>query len=159
MIPLSKVLHKAKAGYSLCDVKINHLLFMDDLKMFAKNKKETDSLVSTVQLVSHDIGMQFGVQKCGVTVMKRAKLVTSEGIVLANGENIKAVDSKGYKYLGILELDKIKENEMKEVFRREYLRRVNLAMKSKLNGRNKIMAINIWAVLLMRYGAGIFKWN
>ena len=159
MIPLSKVLRKAKAGYSLGDVKINHLLFMDDLKMFAKNKKEIDSLVSTVQLVSQDIGMQFGVQKCGVTVMKRGKLVTSEGIVLANGENIKAVNSEGYKYLGILELDKIKENEMKELFRREYLRRVNLVMKSKLNGRNKIMAINIWAVSLMRYGAGILKWN
>ena len=56
--------------------------------MFAKNKKEIDSLVSTVQLVSQDIGMQFGVQKCGVTVMKCGKLVTSEGIVLANGENI-----------------------------------------------------------------------
>ena len=91
--------------------------------------------------------------------MKCGKLVTSEGIVLANGENIKAVNSEGYKYLGILELDKIKEYEMKEVFRREYLRRVNLVMKSKLNGRNKIMAINIWAVSLMRYGAGILKWN
>ena len=58
-------------------MKINHLSFKDDLKMFAKNKKEIDSLVSTVQLVSQDIGMQFGVQKCGVTVMKRGKLITS----------------------------------------------------------------------------------
>ena len=32
-------------------------------------------------------------------------------------------------------------------------------MKSKLKGRNKIMAINIWAVSLMKYGAGILKWN
>ena len=159
MIPLSKVLRKAKAGYCLGDVKINHLSFMDDLKMFAKNKKEIDSLVSTVQLVSQDIGMQFGVQKCGVTVMKRGKIVASEGIVVANGESIKSVDAEGYRYLGILELDKIKENEMKEVFRREYLRRVNLVMKSKLNGKNKIMAINTWAVSLMRYGAGILKWN
>ena len=38
MIPLSKVLRKSKAGYRLGEVKINHLLFMDDLKMFAKNK-------------------------------------------------------------------------------------------------------------------------
>ena len=65
-------------------MKINHLSFIDDLKMFAKNKKEIDSLVSTVQLVSQDIGMQFGVQKCGVIVMKRGKIVASEGIVLAN---------------------------------------------------------------------------
>ena len=57
MIPLSKVLRKAKAGYCLGDVKINHLLYMDDLQMFAKNKKEIDSPVSTLQLGSQDIGM------------------------------------------------------------------------------------------------------
>ena len=159
MIPLSKVLRKAKAGYRLGDVKISHLLFMDDLKMFAKNKNEIDSLVSTVQMISQDIGMQFGVKKCGVTVMKRGKLVESEDIELTNGESIKEVGVEGYKYLGILELDKIKEKEMKELFRKEYLRRVNLIMKSKLKGRNKILAANTWAVSLMRYGAGILRWT
>ena len=48
---------------------------------------------------------------------------------------------------------------MKELFRKEYLRRVNLIMKSKLNGRNKILAANTWAVSLMRYGAGILRWT
>ena len=32
-------------------------------------------------------------------------------------------------------------------------------MKGKLNGRDKIMAMNTWAVPLMRYGAGIVKWT
>ena len=32
-------------------------------------------------------------------------------------------------------------------------------MKSRLNGRNKIIAINTWTVSLMRYGAGIVKWT
>ena len=32
-------------------------------------------------------------------------------------------------------------------------------MKSKLNGRNKIMTLNTWAVSILRYGAGILKWN
>ena len=32
-------------------------------------------------------------------------------------------------------------------------------MRSKLNGRNKIMAVNIWEVSLMRYGAGILGFN
>ena len=114
MIPLSKVLCKAKAGYRLGDVKLNHLLFMDDLKMFAKN--EIGSLVSTVQVISQDIGMQFGIKKCGVTIMKRGTLVKSEDVRLTNGESIKEVGDEGYKYLGILELDKIKEKEMKELF-------------------------------------------
>ena len=46
---------------------------------------------------------------------------------------------------------------MKENFQREYMRRAKLIMKSKFNGRNKIMTINTWAVSLMRYGARIVK--
>ena len=48
----------------------------------------------------------------------------------------------GYKYLGILDYDRIKEQEMKDKFRNEYFRRVKLILKSKLNARNKIMALN-----------------
>ena len=48
---------------------------------------------------------------------------------------------------------------MKENFRREYLRRAKLIMKSRLNVRNKIKAINTWAVSLIRYGACIVKWT
>ena len=68
------VLRKCKAGYKLergRKTKINHLLFMDDLKLFAKDENEIDSLVRTANTLSEDIGMMFGVQKCGVVVMKR----------------------------------------------------------------------------------------
>ena len=34
-----------------------------------------------------------------------------------------------------------------------------MMLKSKLNGRKKIMALNTWAVSVLRYGAGILKWN
>ena len=44
---------------------------------------------------------------------------------------------------------------MKENFGREYLRRTKLIMKSRPSCRNNIIAINIWVVSLMRYGAGI----
>ena len=91
--------------------------------------------------------------------MKRGKVAPSEGIEIPDGERIKEVEKNGYKHLGILENNKIKESEMKENFLREYLRRKKLIMKSTLSGRNKIMAINTWAVSLMRYGAGIVKWT
>ena len=38
----------------LDDIKVNHLLFMDGLKFFAKNEKELHSLVSTVQVFSRN---------------------------------------------------------------------------------------------------------
>ena len=55
-------------------VKINNLFFMDDLKVYGKDKAQIESLVSTVQLISQDIGMEFGIKKCGVVVLKRGKL-------------------------------------------------------------------------------------
>ena len=48
---------------------------------------------------------------------------------------------------------------MKNNFRREYLSRTKLIMKSRLTRRNKIITINTWAVSLMRYGADILKWT
>ena len=53
---------------------------MDDLKLFAKNKDEIDSLVNTVRIFSEDIKIEFGLPKCGVLIMKRKKVVKSEGI-------------------------------------------------------------------------------
>ncbi|CAB4009493.1 Hypothetical predicted protein [Paramuricea clavata] len=119
MIPLSLILRKEKVGYEFRgkELKINHLLFMDDLKLFGKNKEQIDSLVKTVHIVSKDIGMEFGIKKCGIMlVMKRGKIVECNGIQLPDEETIKSVEEDGYKYLGILELDKIMEGEMKRKF-------------------------------------------
>ena len=115
MVPLTKILQNVKAGYTLGDGKINHLFFMDDLKVYGKNKAEIESPVSTLQSISQDIGIEFGIKKCGVVVLKRVKLCKSESIRLINGQTIKEVDDEGYKYLGILELDKFKEREMKDI--------------------------------------------
>ena len=110
-------------------------------------------------MISHDIGIEFRIKKSGVVVLKRWKSCKSEGIKLINGQKTKEVDDKGYKSLGNLELDKLKEKEMKDIFQTEYLMRFKLVMKSHLNGKNKIKAANTWAVSLMRYGAGTIKWN
>ena len=161
MIPLSLVLRKVNACYEWGkkECKLNHLLFMDDLKLFGKNEEQIDSLVNTVHIFSTDIGMEFGLRKCGVVTLKRGKLARCEGIELPDGEVMKEVEQEGYTYLGIVELDKIKEKEMKEKITREYKRRLRLILKSKLNGRNKITAMNTWAVAIFRYGAGILDWK
>ena len=48
MIPLTWLLGRVKTGYKWGNkgFKLNHLLFMDDLKLFAKIKKQIDSLIS-----------------------------------------------------------------------------------------------------------------
>ena len=86
---------------------------MDDLKIFAKSEREINGLISTVQILSNDIGMEFGIKKCGVLVLKRGTVVSSEGVEIPNDERIKEVEKDGYRYQGILEYNKIKESKMK----------------------------------------------
>ena len=68
--------------------------------------------------------MEFGYRKCGLLILTRGKVVRNQGIELPNGETMKEVEQEGYKYLGIVELDKMKENEMKEKTIKEYKRRL-----------------------------------
>ena len=39
--------------------KINQLMYMDDIKQFAKNEKELETLKQAVKIYSEDIGMEF----------------------------------------------------------------------------------------------------
>ena len=126
--------------------KINHLLFMDDLKLFAKNEDQIDNLVNAVRVCSEDIKMEFGLPKYGVLIMKRGKVVKSEGISMPDGKMMKNIEEGGYKYLGILEADGVKHEEMKDQIKKEYIRRVRNILKSKLNGGNTISAISSRAV-------------
>ena len=64
LLPLTHILRDAAPG---CDFKsngqkVNHLLFMDDLKFCASNEKSLESLIQTVRVFSNDIGMEFGVE-------------------------------------------------------------------------------------------------
>ena len=64
MILITHVLRKAKARYTLGGgEKINHLLFMDNLKLYGKSKNEIKRLVSTVE-VFFSPDMELGMKKC-----------------------------------------------------------------------------------------------
>ena len=77
---------------------------MDDLKLYSNSEKERDPLIQTVRLFSADIGMDFGIEKCAILVMKKSRLVKLEEIVLPDSKVIKSLkEGEGYKYLGVLE--------------------------------------------------------
>ena len=83
---------------------------------FPRVKNKMDTLVKTVHVLSTDIGMESEIKNCGIFTTKRGEVVRCEGMKLPNKEGavMKEVEKEGYTYLGIVELDKIKENEMKE---------------------------------------------
>ena len=72
-------------------MKINHLLFMDDLKLYSRNEKELDSLVQTIHIFSKDIAMEFGIEKCAMLVIEKRKIVKSVGIESPDGKVVKSL--------------------------------------------------------------------
>ena len=127
LIPLSLILRKAKTAYEFSGSKekINHLLFMDGLKLYSCNEKELDSLVQTTHIFSKYIGMAFGIEKCGMLVIEKGKIVKSVNIKLPDGYVIKSLQvGESYKYLGILEADRFLGEEMKLKVSKEYFGRL-----------------------------------
>ena len=162
LIPLTHILRKASPGYEFASSKekINHLLYMDDLKLYSKTEKTFDSLIQTVRIFSNDIKMEFGIEKCAILVLKRGKVVKSEGIKLPDNRKMRSLnENEGYKYLGILQADQIKQKKMKEKVGNEYKRRVRKLLETKLNGQNIINAINTRAIPLLRYSAAFLGWT
>ena len=117
MMPLNHKLRKCTAGYQLSksQEKINHLMYIDDIKLFANNEKELETLIYAVRIYTKDIGKGFGIEKCAMFVMKCGKRHLTDGMELPNHDKIRRFGEKEtYKYLGILEADNIKQEERKQ---------------------------------------------
>ena len=126
-------------------------MYMDDIKLFVKNEKELETLIHAVRIYSQHIGMEFSIEKCAMLVRKSGKRHMTDGMELPNHDKIRTLgESETYKYLGILEADTIKQVEMKDKIRKEYLRTRKLH-ETELYSRNLIKEIDTWAVPLVRY--------
>ena len=64
-MPLNHILKKCTGGYKLTksQEKINHLMYMNEIKQFTKNEKELETLIQAVRIYSEDIGMELGIGK------------------------------------------------------------------------------------------------
>ena len=144
----------------IMEKKINHLFYMDDLKLYAQNDGELEGLLKTVKAFIDDIGMEFGLDKCAKATFKRGKLVTSENIELSDDTIIMQLDQEGtYKYLGVNEGDGVQHSKMKEKIRKECIRRVRSILKTELNSKNKLTAINTLAIPVVTYSFNVINWN
>ena len=160
--PLNHILRKCTAGYKLSrsQEKINHLMYMDDIKLFANNEKELETLIHTVRIYSQNIGMEFGKEKCAVLVRISGKRHLTDGIELPNQDKIRTLGEKEtYNYLGILEADTIKQVEMKDKIQKENIRRTRKLHETKLSSRNLIKGINTQVLSLVRYSGSFFYVN
>ena len=74
LFPLSSLLNETSYGYKCENITINHLVYIDDLKLYAKNDEQLTGLLETVHKFSTDICMSFGLDKCAKASFHRGRL-------------------------------------------------------------------------------------
>ena len=65
IMPRNFILKKCTGSYELRE-KINHLMYMNDIRIFTKNEKELKSLIERMEIYNQNIGMKFGIEKCAM---------------------------------------------------------------------------------------------
>ena len=160
LFPLTKLINQQKYGYRCQKATFNHLFYMDDLKLFAKNDEELERLLNIVKSFSDSIKMNFNVSKCAKLTIKRGKYQSSRNITLDQNCSIQELENhQDYKYLGISENAGINHKKMKDKILKEYCRRLRSILVSQLNSKNKFIAINSLAVPVLLYSFGIVNWT
>lgn len=77
--PLSSQLRTHRGFTGRYQSSLTHLLFMDDLKVFAESLEELADATRTAEDVTHTLGMEFGITKCSVAHVRAGREIGGKG--------------------------------------------------------------------------------
>jgi hypothetical protein len=166
MNPLSTILNGFR-GPKVCrswseSCRLTHLLYMDDIKLYAVTDEDLRDMLTDTEGFSRDISMEFGVDKCRISVggsgaPGRAgveQFVCESGDIIVDME-----EEETYKYLGFLQARKLEHKVIKQRLTQQFTGRVTKLVKSKLIGKNLFKALNTYAIPVLSYSFGVIKWT
>jgi hypothetical protein len=164
--PLSKLLNNTKMGFDLKyghreKQTVNHLFYMDDLKLYAANRTQLSSLLEAVATFSSDINMNLGLDKCAILDIIKGKPSDPKALdLMFNNLSIQSLQTGDtYKYLGFLQSLTKTDKEIKSQLQSKLIQRVKHILNTELNSKNKIKAINSWSIPAMTYSFGMINWS
>lgn len=163
--PLSNALNDSKYGFNIkhqkkVQHKINHLLYMDDIKIYASTRTELKELLKITENFTKDIRMEFGISKCKALHIEKGKWNDNENREIINNETLENMaENQTYKYLGFEQNIRINHTDIKTQLKTQYKQRLLAILKTSLYSRNLFKAINTFAVPILTYSFGIIKWS
>ena len=161
--PASFLLERTQQGYELGEAFrqiINHLFFVDDLKLYARSKQMAMLLLDIITTFTNDVGMKFGEAKCAYVYIFRGKRKTLGQSIKINNLTVQELkDETLYTYLGQDEAVGYNGPLNKDRVRKEYKMRVRKIWRSELYGGNKAVAHNTFAVPVITLTVGILDWT
>jgi hypothetical protein len=138
---------------------ICHLLYMDDLKVYMGIQRQLNQLIKTVELFTTDIKMEFGLDKCQ-TLNIRCGKVELEGFETRQCDIIEPMnETDTYKYPGILKCKQIQHTKIKKQLTTALTSRLKKILKTHLNSKNPMKAIDKYITPPLIYSYGITSWS
>lgn len=162
--PLSNTLNETSYGYNIkhekeSKHKINHLLYMDDIKLYASTQAQLKKLLNITEQLTTDIKMKFGISKCKAQHIEKGKWVETQTDILDSQTLENMEENETYKYLGFQQSTKMDHTTIKTQLTTQYERRLNQILKTHLNSKNLCKAINTYATPILSYSFGIIRWS
>ena len=139
--------------------KRTHSLFIDDLKVYARDHQRLEMVNEGIVTASSDTGALYGVKKCAEVVFVKGKMVKGDGLEVLT-ERMRALDpdkNEVYQFLGC---EQSKRIDVKRVLRRvesEMINRLQNLIYSGLSDKNLINAINSHVLPVAMYVMNMCK--
>ena len=152
MKPLNHILRKCTRSYKFTKLqeKINHFMYMDDIKLFTNNEKQLVTLIQTIRIYSQDIEMEFGIKMCR-TNNEKLKNINDRRNRTAKGRKNQNTREKKKKITCSWEyLKRTPSNKWRWKKKWEKSATMNEKSQTKLCNKNLIKGINTWTVVLVR---------
>lgn len=163
--PLSTILNEVRdIGYKIkgnnIQYNITHLMYMDDIKLYAPNIEKLKNLLKIVETYSNDIKMEFGINKCKLQNITKGKFKVVTPYTTQDERDIEQLQpDELYKYLGMMQSKKTEHSKIKDEITKNFSTRLKKLMKTHLNSRNLTKAINTFAIPILTYSFGIINWS
>ena len=114
-------------GYRLSkpiSAKITHLLYMDDMKLFAASENKLKRVMTVTKSEMESTGLKWN-KKCAVIHVKRGQVEQGRGdMKIADLKPIESEDHYNtYKFLGVFENTKQEDKQVVEAAAKTYLQR------------------------------------
>lgn len=158
--PISFVLQKAHPGYSqrACikgdrGKRVNHLYYMDDLKIYAESEKDLETAMEVVKSASLHLNLHMNSKKCATAHISAAKRKGSTQSTDAGMADIPQLGQGDcYKYLGIEQgTNGTAFSELGTRLTEKVLAKTEKIWKSELTFHQMVKATNTSVMPILRY--------
>ena len=153
----------ASQGYRLSkplETKVTHLLYVDNLKVFAASEAKLNTVLRATSTAMQDIGLQWNPKKCNVIHVRRGKQVEDAAdLKLDEATMVKNLEAgSSYKFLGVKEFTLKDERLALAVAAKVYLHRLSVFWTSPLSDANGVKATNQFALPVLTYPMRTQHW-